>query len=67
MVLLARLAVGRQAQGKGMGALFLAEARRKAVAAGEAGAARLVVVDAVDDDAARFYEAHGFVPLPVTG
>ncbi|MBW3546602.1 MAG: GNAT family N-acetyltransferase [Actinobacteria bacterium] len=64
MVLLARLAVAGQAQGKGMGALLLAEALRKAVAAGEAVAARLVVLDAVDDDAARFYERHGFVPAP---
>lgn len=62
MVLLARLAVARQDQGKSIGALLLAEALRKAVAAGEAVAARLVVVDAVDDVAARFYERHGLVP-----
>jgi predicted N-acetyltransferase YhbS len=64
MVLLARLAVAHQDQGKGIGALLLAEALRKAVAAGGVAAARLVVVDAVDDDAARFYERHGFVPAP---
>lgn len=64
MVLLARLAVARQDQGKGIGALLLAEALRKAVTAGEAAAARLVVVDAVDDHAASFYERHGFVPAP---
>ena len=64
MVLLARLAVARQDQSKGIGALLLAEALRMAVAAGEAAAARLVVVDAVNDDAVRFYERHGFVPAP---
>ncbi|HEV2071488.1 MAG TPA: hypothetical protein VGR26_17000 [Acidimicrobiales bacterium] len=37
---------------------------RPRVAAGEAVAAGLVVVDAVDDDAASFYERHGFVLAP---
>lgn len=64
MVLLARLAVRRLHQGQGHGALLLAEALRKAVAAGEAAAARLVVVDAVDDQAAAFYAHHGFVATP---
>lgn len=64
MVLLARLAVERREQGKGLGALILAEALRKAVTAGEAAAARLVVVDAIDDEAVRFYERHGFVAAP---
>lgn len=62
MVLLARLAVDRREQGKGLGASMLAEALRKAVAAGEAAAARLIVVDAIDEAAARFYERHGFLP-----
>ncbi len=64
MVLLARLAVDRDEQGKGFGATLLAEALRKAVAAGETAAARLIVVDAVDEQAARFYERHGFVRAP---
>jgi GNAT superfamily N-acetyltransferase len=64
MVLLARLAVDRSEQGKGLGALLLAEALRKAVAAGEAAAARLVVVDAIDDEAAKFYAHHGFIAAP---
>lgn len=64
MVLLARLAVDRNHQGEGLGATLLAEALRKAVAAGEAAAARLVVVDAIDEAAARFYARHGFVAAP---
>lgn len=64
MVLLARLAVDRSEQGKGVGALLLAEALRKAVAAGEVAAARLIVVDAVDDEAVAFYERYGFVRTP---
>ena len=64
MVLQARLAVDRSEQGKVLGALLLAEALRKAVAAGEAAAARLVVVDAIDDEAAKFYVYQGFIPAP---
>lgn len=64
MVLLARLAVHRLHQGEGHDALLLAEALRKAVAAGDAAAARLVVVDAIDDQAAAFYAHHGFITTP---
>lgn len=64
LVLLARLAVDRREQGRGLGGLLLAEALRKAVAAGEAAAARLVVVDAVDENAVQFYERYGFVAAP---
>jgi predicted N-acetyltransferase YhbS len=61
MVLVARLAVDQSEQGSGVGAMLLAEALRKAVVAGEVAAARLVVVDAVDEQAAAFYQRHGFV------
>jgi predicted N-acetyltransferase YhbS len=64
MVLLARLAVQTTEQGNGFGGLLLAEALRRAVAAGEAAAARLVVVDAIDDGAVAFYERHGFTTAP---
>lgn len=64
MVLLARLAVNHRHQGQGLGALLLTEALRKALAAGEAAAARLVVVDAIDERAAAFYEHHGFIAIP---
>jgi GNAT superfamily N-acetyltransferase len=67
MVLLARLAVDRGAQGQGWGGQLLAEALRKAVAAGEAVTARLVVVvvvDAVDERSTQFYLRHGFVAAP---
>jgi predicted N-acetyltransferase YhbS len=64
MVLLARLAVDQSQQGKGLGGMLLAEALRKAVAAGEVAAARLIVVDALDEGAAAFYQRHGFVRTP---
>lgn len=64
MVLLARLAVDHGDQRHGVGSLLLAEALRKAVTAGEAAAARLVVVDAIDDRAVAFYVRHGFLAVP---
>jgi hypothetical protein len=64
MVLLARLAVDRSEQGKRFRALLLAEALRRAIVAGDAAAARLVVVDAIDDYAARFSQRHGFIAAP---
>jgi GNAT superfamily N-acetyltransferase len=63
-ILIARLAVDRCHQGQGLGSRLLAEALRRAVAASDAVAARLVVVDAIDDDAAAFYRRRGFVDIP---
>lgn len=64
MALLARLTLDQSEQGRGTGAKLLTEALRKAVAAGESAAARLIVVAAVDDEVAAFYQRHGFVPAP---
>jgi len=61
MVLIARLAIDRSEQGRGLGRRLLADALRMAVVAGEAAAARLVVVDAIDERAAQFYRHHGFI------
>ena len=60
MVLIARLAVDRAEQGTGLGTRLLADALRMAVLAGESVAARLIAVDAIDEQAARFYRQHGF-------
>ena len=64
MVLLARLAVDRRHQGLGLGALLLTEALHKALAGGESAATRIVVVDAIDEKAAGFYQYHGFINAP---
>jgi Acetyltransferases len=64
MVLLTRLALDLQYQGQGLGADLLGEALRMAVRGGEVAAARLIAVDAIDDDAIRFYRRHGFVMAP---
>ena len=63
-VLLARLALDSSLQGQGLGGELLWDALTRAVAAGTIAAARLVVVDAIDDNAAEFYQHHGFVPSP---
>lgn len=60
MVLIARLAVDKREQGAGLGTRLFADALRMAVLAGESVAARLVRVDALDDQAAGFYRRHGF-------
>jgi predicted N-acetyltransferase YhbS len=64
MVLLARLAVERSQQRRGFGGLLLAEALRRTVAAAEHAAVRLLVVDAVDENAAAFYRRWGFIETP---
>ncbi|MGA2848765.1 MAG: GNAT family N-acetyltransferase [Terracidiphilus sp.] len=62
--LLGRLAVSLEFQGQRLGAVLLAEALRKAYENAAVVGSSMVVVDAIDDRAARFYRAHGFIPLP---
>lgn len=61
-VLLARLALDRSLQGQGLGAALLADALSRVVAGIEKVGGRLIVVDAIDLEAAGFYRRHGFVP-----
>ena len=61
--LIGRLAVDLSAQGHGVGRMLLADAVKRVAAAGEAVAMHAMVVDAANEDAKRFYEGFGFVPL----
>ena len=63
-ILLARLALDGSLQGQGLGAELLWDALSRAVAANRQAAARLVIVDAIDERAASFYEHFGFEPIP---
>ncbi len=64
VVVLARLAVDRIAQGQGIGrALFRDAARRTVIAAGEIGV-RGLIVHALDQSALDFYLALGLTPSP---
>jgi len=63
-ILLARLALDQRLHGQGLGGELLWDALTRAVHASELAAARVIVVDAVDESAALFYEHHGFVRVP---
>lgn len=64
VALLGRLAVSQQAQGHGLGAILLADACKRVVAASETLAVAAIVVDAKSPKAAAFYQHFGFVALP---
>ncbi|MHB1104492.1 MAG: GNAT family N-acetyltransferase [Devosia sp.] len=62
--LIGRLAVAKDRQGQRLGAVLLADALRRALASAATVGSSMIVVDALDDGAAAFYAAHGFVRLP---
>lgn len=62
--LIGRLAVAKDRQGQRLGAILLADALRRALASAETVGSSVIVVDVLDDGAAAFYAAHGFVQLP---
>lgn len=63
-VLLGRLALSKDLQGRGLGAVLVADAMARTVAASQLVGARLVVVDALGESAAQFYESLGFRRIP---
>jgi GNAT superfamily N-acetyltransferase len=62
--LIGRLAIARGWQGEGLGSLLLADALRRAYASAGIVGSSMVVVDAISEQAAAFYEAMGFVRMP---
>lgn len=62
--LLARLAVDKSVQGRGVGATLLRDALIRAVAASEQVGIRVVLVHALDAQARTFYERFGFESSP---
>lgn len=62
--LIGRLAVAQGRQGEGLGTLLLADALRRAYASAAVVGSPMVVVDAIGEQAAAFYEATGFIRLP---
>ena len=63
-MLLARLAVDRTVQGKGIGAFLLKDAMSRALAVSEQAGMRLMLVHAVNESACAFYEHFGFESSP---
>lgn len=64
LMLLARLAVDRAWQGKGVGAGLLKDAMRRTLQAADIGGIRALAAHAKDETASAFYEHFGFIPSP---
>lgn len=64
VVLLARLAVNRAWQGKGLGSGLLKDAIIRVLTAAEGVGVRALLVHAKDEAAKAFYERYDFAPLP---
>lgn len=62
--LIGRLAVAQDRQGQRLGAILLADALRRALVSAETVGSSMILVDALDEGAAGYYAAHGFVRLP---
>lgn len=62
--LLGRLAVAQARQGRRLGAILLADAVRRTHASAATIGSSMLVVDAISERAAAFYESNGFVRLP---
>ena len=64
-VILGRLAIDREWQGRGLGRALLADVIDRALRASREVSARLVIVHAISPAAEAFYLRHGFTRLPV--
>jgi predicted N-acetyltransferase YhbS len=64
VILIGRLAVDTRYQGLGVGKGLLKDAMSRALAASQTVGARAVLVHAIDEEAADFYAAFGFLAFP---
>lgn len=65
VVVLGRLAVDRSLHGKGFGRALVRDAGLRVMQAADAIGIRGLIVQALSDDAKRFYEQVGFEPSPI--
>ncbi len=65
VVILARLAVSREDQGRGIGLAMLRDAIRRTLTIAEQVGIRALLTHPIDDAAARFYARFGFMPSPL--
>jgi GNAT superfamily N-acetyltransferase len=63
-ILLAKLALDERLHGHGLGSELLIHALTTIIGAAHTAGGRVIVVDAIDEAAARFYRAHDFQPAP---
>ena len=66
-VLLGRLAVDANYQGRGLGAALLEHALARCRDVAEIAGVRVLLVRAKDEEAAAFYRRFGFIPSPLDG
>ena len=64
VMVLGRLAVDVNWQGTGLGSDMLRDALLRSQAAARIAGMRALLVHAIDEGAARFYQRHGFMPSP---
>ncbi len=64
VVVLARLAIDRSQQGRGLGRALVRDAAKRVITAGDQIGIRGLVVHAISDEARAFYLALGFLPSP---
>lgn len=67
VVILARMAVSRQDQGRGIGLGMLQDAIRRTLLIAEHAGIRAMLTHPLDDEAARFYLHFGFIASPLGG
>jgi GNAT superfamily N-acetyltransferase len=65
VVILARLAVSQQDQGRGIGFGLLQDAIRRTTVIAEQAGIRAMLTHPIDDDAAKFYTRFGFIASPL--
>ncbi len=65
VVILARLAVSLQDQGKGIGIGMLQEAIRRTMAIADQAGVRALLTHPIDEEASRFYRRFGFESSPI--
>jgi GNAT superfamily N-acetyltransferase len=65
VILLARLAVDRTEQSRGLGKMLLLNALTRSLATADVIGARAILVHVIDEQAAAFYRRSGFEPSPL--
>jgi len=63
-MILARLAVDKEFQGRGIGRGLLKDAFKRVIGASQIIGARCLLVHPIDHDAGAFYAGYGFLGLP---
>jgi GNAT superfamily N-acetyltransferase len=66
-ILLGRLAIDKNFQGKGIGKLLLVDALKRCFDTSDSIGAYAVIVDPLDKEAEQFYQKYGLIKLPDSG